>query len=82
MRGLARMARAMASNWRSEGTLRDYLVTNNVVSLAQNLNSITQEMQLTFQPQKEQGEAVQLVLNGTRTVVIDVPFTLKDVPLP
>ena len=58
------------------------LVSNNILSIAQNFNVITQEVQLTYQPQKEQGEAAQLVLNGTRTVVVEVPFTLKDVPLP
>jgi hypothetical protein len=36
----------------------------------------------TFKPAADQGEPVKLVLKGQRTVCIEVPFTLYDVPLP
>jgi hypothetical protein len=41
-----------------------------------------QELELTYRPQVGQTEPVQLVFRGRRTAVIDVPFTLKNVPLP
>jgi hypothetical protein len=47
-----------------------------------NGNGFTQESSFTFQPQRGQWEPAQLVFSGSRTVVLDVPFTLKDVPLP
>src|SRR5205823_4653851 len=37
---------------------------------------------LHYQPRKDQGEPAQFVFSGRRTVLIDVPFVLKDVPLP
>ncbi len=37
---------------------------------------------LTFEPAKDQGEPAKLVFSGSRSVTIDIPFTLKDVPLP
>lgn len=40
------------------------------------------EYELTFQPRPGQSEPARLVYNGRRLVVIEVPFTLKDVPLP
>jgi hypothetical protein len=40
------------------------------------------EYQLVFVPEKGQGNPVQFVYTGRRSAVIDVPFTLKDVPLP
>jgi hypothetical protein len=40
-----------------------------------------QEFLLTFRANTDQGEPARLVLNGRRTVSIEVPFTLKDVPL-
>jgi len=40
------------------------------------------ELRLVFQPLDRQGEPAKLVYSGPRTVVLDVPFTLKDVPLP
>jgi hypothetical protein len=35
----------------------------------------------TFKPGEKQGEASKLVLSGSRTVNVEVPFTLKDVPV-
>jgi hypothetical protein len=37
---------------------------------------------LYYQPRKGQGEAARFVLTGRRHVLIDVPFVLRDVPLP
>jgi hypothetical protein len=37
---------------------------------------------LTFTPQKGQGDAAKLVYRARKSVAVDVPFTLKDVPLP
>lgn len=36
---------------------------------------------LFYQPRKEQGPPSKFVLSGRRTVVLEVPFVLKDVPL-
>ena len=47
-----------------------------------NPNGTTQECTVVFNVPRNHGEAVKLVYTGTRTLVIDVPFTLKDVPLP
>jgi hypothetical protein len=44
-------------------------------------NTILWEYKFTCKPQKDQGVPAKLVFNGTRTVTVDVPFTLKDVPL-
>jgi len=41
-----------------------------------------QEWTVVYQGPRNQAEAVRLVYTGTRTLVIDVPFTLKDVALP
>jgi len=35
----------------------------------------------TFKPGEKQGEPAKLVLNGSRMLNVDVPFTLKDVPV-
>jgi hypothetical protein len=51
-------------------------------SIAANGNRFIQNLTLTYQPQKGQGEAARLVFTGTRAVIIEVPFTLRDVPLP
>ncbi|MBI1918420.1 MAG: HEAT repeat domain-containing protein [Planctomycetes bacterium] len=37
---------------------------------------------LHYQPRKDQGEPARFVFSGRRTVLIDVPFVLKHVPLP
>jgi hypothetical protein len=48
-------------------------ITNNVVS---------HELTLLYQPKDGQAEPAKLVYHGSRSVMIEVPFTLKDVPLP
>ncbi len=40
-----------------------------------------QELRMTFGPAKGQSEPARLIFSSPRTVTIDVPFTLKDVPL-
>jgi hypothetical protein len=40
------------------------------------------EFTLVYRPDPGQGEPARLVYTGRRTATIEVPFTLKDVPLP
>jgi hypothetical protein len=40
------------------------------------------EYTLTCQPQKESGQPAKLIFSGRRNVTIEIPFVLKDVPLP
>jgi hypothetical protein len=40
------------------------------------------ELELAFRPAEGQGEPARLVYTGRRTSIIEVPFTLKNVPLP
>jgi hypothetical protein len=49
--------------------------------LVENPQNGTTEMQLTFRPREGQAVATKLVYSGRRNVIIEVPFTLKDVPL-
>jgi hypothetical protein len=42
----------------------------------------TQEVELTYQPEAGQKVAARFTYIGRRTTAIEVPFTLKDVPLP
>jgi hypothetical protein len=44
--------------------------------------AFTQEMTLVFRPGNAQGEPASLVLSGQRTITVDVPFRLENVPLP
>jgi hypothetical protein len=52
---------------------RGFKVANNVVS---------HELTLVFQPQQGQAEASKLQYLSSRRVVVEIPFRLKDVPLP
>jgi len=47
-----------------------------------NGNMMTHTLTLLYQPQDGQGEPARLVLNGRRRQLVQVPFTLRDVPLP
>ena len=40
------------------------------------------EYELVYEPEAGQGEAARFVYSDRRTVFVEVPFTLKDVPLP
>jgi hypothetical protein len=42
----------------------------------------THDLTLLFKPHKDQGDPAKLVYSSTRIVSVEVPFTLKDVPLP
>jgi hypothetical protein len=37
--------------------------------------------ELTFAPKKDQAAPAKLIFSGSKTVTVEVPFTLKDVPL-
>ena len=43
---------------------------------------ITQELTMLFKANPGQGDPTQLVLNGVRTVTIELPFVFENVPLP
>jgi hypothetical protein len=47
-----------------------------------NINGSTREFFLTYQPEAGLGEPAKLIFNGRRCAVVEVPFTLRDVPLP
>jgi hypothetical protein len=49
---------------------------------APNGNNGNQEYHLVFQSRPGLGEATKLAFSGRRMVTIEIPFTLKDVPLP
>jgi len=55
------------------------IITTEIIPSGQGFK---QELRLTFGPAKGQSEPVKLIYSSPRTVTIDVPFTLKDVPLP
>ncbi|MFN4258361.1 MAG: HEAT repeat domain-containing protein [Gemmataceae bacterium] len=44
-------------------------------------NVVSQEYTLTYQPNQGQGAPTKLILSGSRSVSLDIPFVLKDVPL-
>jgi hypothetical protein len=43
---------------------------------------LTMEVTMVFRQNDGQGEPAQLVLHGQRNISVQVPFTLRDVPLP
>jgi hypothetical protein len=43
---------------------------------------LAQELELIYQPTAEQTEPARFVYRGRRSVVVEVPFRLEDVPLP
>jgi hypothetical protein len=45
------------------------------------LNGISQESSMTYVRNPEQGEPAKFVFSGQRTVIVEIPFKLKDVPL-
>jgi hypothetical protein len=49
---------------------------------APNGNGANLEYHLVFQPRAGMGEASKFAYSGQRLVTIEIPFTLKDVPLP
>ncbi len=53
----------------------------NQVTIINNVATVTQTYTLAFQLEKDQ-EPAKLVYSGRKVLNVDVPFTLKDVPLP
>jgi hypothetical protein len=51
------------------------------VNVVNNVATVTQTFVLTFQPDKGQ-EPSKLVYSGRKMLSVEIPFTLKDVPLP
>jgi hypothetical protein len=45
-------------------------------------NEWVQEFHLTYQADRGRVDSARLVFTGRRTTVLEIPFTLKDVPLP
>jgi hypothetical protein len=43
--------------------------------------TFVREMTLVYHPKNESKGGAKLTFSGSRTVSLDVPFTLKDVPL-
>jgi hypothetical protein len=58
------------------------LPTRTTVKLKQNGRAFTPEYELVYQPRKGQGEPARLAFCGHKSVAIDIPFALKNVPLP
>jgi hypothetical protein len=57
-------------------------LVNTEPQIVGNANGWCQEYRLTYQPLEGQGDPVKFVYTGPRIVTLEVPFTLKDVPLP
>jgi len=61
--------------------------TNSIPAVATSLdlvangNTTAQDIQLTYRPREEQTEIAKFVYSGRRTVVVEIPFTLNNVPL-
>jgi hypothetical protein len=53
-----------------------------VIQGAGNVNTFLLTYTLTCEPGKDQGDPAKVVYLGRKRVTVDVPFTLKDVPLP
>ena len=49
---------------------------------ALNGTAIVQDMQMTFRPRSDASVPRKFVYSNRRLVNVEVPFTLKDVPLP
>jgi hypothetical protein len=58
------------------------LVQSPSTSVRVNNGQVTEEMTLVYRPNPGQGEPARLVLNGHRAVTVEIPFTLRNVPLP
>jgi hypothetical protein len=57
-------------------------LTGNNQGTSFNGMTISQDTTFTCQLSKSFTEPIKLVLTGTQTLTVDVPFTLRDVPLP
>lgn len=72
-----------AASAQHELTVED--ASGNLLTLAGmgvNSRADAVELALVYHPQKGQGAPAKLALSATKSVTVEVPFTLKDVPLP
>jgi hypothetical protein len=58
------------------------LVAAPTTSMRVGGGTVSQEMTLVYRPHAGQGEPASLVLTGQRTVTVQIPFRLENVPLP
>jgi hypothetical protein len=80
---LANPAATTSSTWalqNAEG--REFRCAAFETTLVANGGGIGQELRLTYEPDPNLGEPAKLVQKGRRTVVLDVPFALENVPVP
>jgi hypothetical protein len=61
---------------------REFKGTPTGQDLAAGANGLATQWQLSFQLGKDHAEPLQLICSGRRTALVEIPFTLKDVPLP
>jgi hypothetical protein len=57
------------------------IVRVGVVAQAAAAGAVATTYEITFEPKNDQGEPSKLIFSGSKTVTVEVPFTLKDVPL-
>jgi hypothetical protein len=65
-----------------DGKGRPYRANVRNVGTSFNGRGVTQKMSLTFAPEKGLGPPVKLVYHGVGTACLEMPFALKNVPLP
>ena len=59
-----------------------YRQTRAQSEMAVNNNVVTSQYVVSFQKKTGQAEPAKLIYSGSRTVTVDVPFELHDIPLP
>jgi hypothetical protein len=59
-----------------------YMFSRDLDAVAPNQNGLVREVQIVFRPRPGQGKPARLVYSGRRVATVEVPFTLKEVPLP
>jgi hypothetical protein len=57
------------------------IVNVNVSTRVGAAGTVENTYELTFEAKDKQGEPAKLIFSGSKTVAVDVPFTLKRVPL-
>jgi hypothetical protein len=57
------------------------IVRVGVAAQAVAAGAVATTYEITFEAKKDQGEPVKLIFSGSKMVAVEVPFTLKDVPL-
>jgi hypothetical protein len=66
-----------------DGKGRAYQVAGPIETGVQaNNGQVIQVLTVTYRPEAGQGDADRLVLSGQRTVTVQVPFSLRNIPLP